>query len=252
MYYTVLYCNCTVLYIIVLYCTLLYIIVLYCTVLYCSILYCTVLYCTLLYIIVLYYTVLYFPVICTILYCTVLYCTVLYCTVLYIIVLYCTVLYCNILYFPVICTILYCTVLYCNILYFPVICTILYCLYCIVREIDTLASIANTQTHAAYAAFTHGLSSKWVYFARTIPDISALLKPLENAIRTRFLTFLTGQNALSDDMRTLLSLPVRLGGLGIINPFLTSDYHFSSSVMITDPLVSLIRLQFFLHILLQP
>ena len=36
-------------------------------------------------------------------------------------------------------------------------------------------------------------------------------------------------------MRTLLSLPVRLGGLGIINPSLTSDYHFSSSVMIIDP-----------------
>ena len=88
---------------------------------------------------------------------------------------------------------------------------------------------------------------KWVYFARTIPDISDLLKPLENAIRTCFLTSLTGQNALSDDMRTLLSLPVRLGGLGIINPSLTSDYHFSSSVMITDPLVSLIRLQSFTY-----
>ena len=116
-----------------------------------------------------------------------------------------------------------------------------------VREIDTLASIANTQPHAAYAAFTHGLSSKWVYFATTIPDISDLLKPLENTIRTCFLTSLTGQNALSDDMRTLLSLPVRLGGLGIINPSLTSDYHFSSSVMITDPLVSLIRLQSFTY-----
>ena len=105
----------------------------------------------------------------------------------------------------------------------------------------------STQPHAAYAAFTHGLSSKWVYFARTIPDISDLLKPLENAIRTCFLTSLTGQNALSDDMRTLLSLPVRLGGLGIIDPSLNSDYHFSSSVMITDPLVSLICLQSFTY-----
>ena len=48
-------------------------------------------------------------------------------------------------------------------------------------------------------------------------------------------------------MRTLLSLPVRLGGLGIIDPSLNSDYHFSSSVMITDPLVSLMCLQSFTY-----
>ena len=55
-----------------------------------------------------------------------------------------------------------------------------------VHEVEHLSSIAVTQPHAAYAAFTHGQTSKWTYLSRTIPDIGDLLKPVENAIRQRF------------------------------------------------------------------
>lgn len=44
-----------------------------------------------------------------------------------------------------------------------------------VKEVERLSSNAETQPHAAYAAFTHGLTSKWTYLARTIPDIENLL-----------------------------------------------------------------------------
>ena len=37
-----------------------------------------------------------------------------------------------------------------------------------VNEIKSLSTIALTQPHAAYAAFTHGLSSHWTYISRTI------------------------------------------------------------------------------------
>ena len=43
------------------------------------------------------------------------------------------------------------------------------------QEITRLAEIATTQPHAAYAAFTHGLSSRWSYISRTIPDVLDLL-----------------------------------------------------------------------------
>ena len=52
-----------------------------------------------------------------------------------------------------------------------------------VREVEQLAAIARSQPHAAYAAMTHGLSSKWTYLSRTIPNISDLFQPLENVIR---------------------------------------------------------------------
>ena len=49
-------------------------------------------------------------------------------------------------------------------------------------NIQGLATIAATQPHAAYSALTHGLMSKWKYLSRTIPDISPLLRPLDDAL----------------------------------------------------------------------
>ena len=37
--------------------------------------------------------------------------------------------------------------------------------------IEEVSAIAHTQPHAAYSAFIPGLSSKWTYISRTIPDI---------------------------------------------------------------------------------
>jgi hypothetical protein len=33
-----------------------------------------------------------------------------------------------------------------------------------IQEIDKISSIATSQPHASYAAFTHGLAGKWNYF----------------------------------------------------------------------------------------
>ena len=112
-----------------------------------------------------------------------------------------------------------------------------------VREVERLSRIATTQPHAAYAAFTHGLISKWTYLARTVPDIEDMFQPLEDAIRQQFLPSLTGQAAFSDADRDLMALPVCLGGLGIINPSCQSTAHNNTSVKITAPLVALILQQ---------
>ena len=106
--------------------------------------------------------------------------------------------------------------------------------------VERLSSIALTQPHAAYAAFTHGLVGKWTYLTRTIEDI---LQPLENAIRQKFLTCLTGQIAFSGVTRGLMALPVRLGGLGITNPSSQTSSHYNTSLRITAPLATLILQQ---------
>ena len=84
-----------------------------------------------------------------------------------------------------------------------------------IDELERLSSIAITQPHAAFAAFTHGLTSRRTYLARTTPNIADLIKPLEETIRKVFLPNLTGQNAFNDMERDMLALPARLGGLGI-------------------------------------
>ena len=51
-----------------------------------------------------------------------------------------------------------------------------------VDQIIKLKSIALSQPHAAFSAFTHGLSSKWTYFLRTVPNVKNYFQPLEDTI----------------------------------------------------------------------
>lgn len=78
-----------------------------------------------------------------------------------------------------------------------------------------LTTIAKTQPHAAYSALTHGLLSKWTYLCRAVPNISNLLKPLDDILHTKLIPALTGRPPPSDLECALFALPARLGGLGI-------------------------------------
>ena len=89
-----------------------------------------------------------------------------------------------------------------------------------VEEIKTLSEIAKREPHAAFAAFTHGLSSR-----------------CENAIRSLFIPTLTGHSAPSDLVRDLLALPANLGGIGLLNPLdISANQHFTSK-KISAPLL---------------
>ena len=79
----------------------------------------------------------------------------------------------------------------------------------------TLTKIAKAETQAAYSAFTAGFKHKVTYFIRTIPNLENVLKPLDKYIDDHFIPAITDGHILSRDDRKLLSLPVRMGGLGI-------------------------------------
>ena len=106
------------------------------------------------------------------------------------------------------------------------------------EELLHLSAIAQTHPQAAYAAFTHGLVSKWTYLTRTIANIGPLLQPLEDIIRTKFIPALWGRPAPNDNLRDLLALPCRLGGLGLQNPTRTADYEYSASKEVSTPIVN--------------
>ena len=65
---------------------------------------------------------------------------------------------------------------------------------------------------------------------------SQLLEPLELIIRTKLIPKLTGQSPPCDNLRHLLSLLARLGGIALTNPMSTAEAEFSASTKITDPL----------------
>jgi len=85
-------------------------------------------------------------------------------------------------------------------------------------EVSLLATIAHTQPHVAYAAFTHGMTSKWSYLSRTLKDISSSLLPLEQPIRTKLIPALTGRPPPNNTERGLLALPARQGGIALADP----------------------------------
>ena len=68
---------------------------------------------------------------------------------------------------------------------------------------------------------------------RTIPDISNALIPLEKAIREKLIPALCGKK-VNDQERKLLSLPPRLGGMGLTNPVESSPFEFESSTRLTE------------------
>ena len=87
---------------------------------------------------------------------------------------------------------------------------------------EVLSEISPSQSQAAYAAFAHGLIHKWNCVLQTHVDVSHMLSPLESMLRARFIPSLTGQDAPGHLLINVLALPARLGGLGIINPVVTS------------------------------
>ena len=111
------------------------------------------------------------------------------------------------------------------------------------NDVKRLAEVADIFPHAAYAAFTHGLFSRWSYLMRTIPDITDFLQPLEDVIHQSFIPALFGHPPCSSIERDLYALPVRLGGLGLMNPCSAASSAFHDSEKLTAPLVALIAAQ---------
>ena len=107
-------------------------------------------------------------------------------------------------------------------------------------ELLQLCQWACTQPHAAFTAYTHGWSSRWSFLIRTVPNICHLLGEIEAIIRANLLPSLTGRPPLNNTERDLLSLPARLGGIGILNPS-TCNHYFDASRKITEPLQEVIQ-----------
>ena len=102
-----------------------------------------------------------------------------------------------------------------------------------IREIKMLAEIAKISPHAAYTCFTSGYKQKFNYVLRTIPNISHLLQRVDDVINTCLIPALTGGEFCTEVERQLISLPPRLGGLGIPILSTIADDEYKNSKMLT-------------------
>jgi len=113
-----------------------------------------------------------------------------------------------------------------------------------ILAVKKLADIATTQPHAAFAAFTQSLQGQWTFLSRAMPDVSHLFQPLEDSIRYSFIRSLL-KREVNDRERDMISLPARMGGLGIYKPVEECLISNTNSAYISAPLVRLIQRQEF-------
>ncbi len=81
----------------------------------------------------------------------------------------------------------------------------------------------------------HNYTKTWSYSHAPSQGIGNLLEPLES----------TGQPPPCDEMRDLLALPARLGGIAITNPTAMAEAVFSASTKVAGPLKNTILQQSF-------
>ena len=87
-----------------------------------------------------------------------------------------------------------------------------------------------------------GEQHKYTHFLCTLPDITEILKPIDDIIEQEFIPALFG-TAVSQNERDILSLPIRDGGLGLRNLHTTAAQTYTASRNITRPLTVQIETQ---------
>ena len=84
-----------------------------------------------------------------------------------------------------------------------------------ISEIEVLSQIAKIEQQAAYCCFTTGFKHNVTYLMRTTSGIDEELRRLDDVINNKLIPSFTENNLCGNDERHLLSLPTKLGGMGI-------------------------------------
>jgi len=108
-----------------------------------------------------------------------------------------------------------------------------------IKDVEQLSAIGEDEPQLALNAYTKALCMRWCFVQRTISNVGHLFQPLEDALREKFIPAIVGRS-VSDKERRFLALPVRYGGIGILNPAETADLEYATSAKITTNLKSLI------------
>ena len=111
------------------------------------------------------------------------------------------------------------------------------------EDLACLATVASSHPQAVYSIFTRCMMSHWSFLTRTVPDFQDLMLPLEESIHQVLIPVLTNHPPCSHIKRKILTLPARLGGLGIPDTCSTSQFSFESSLLLTKSLVDSIIAQ---------
>ena len=108
------------------------------------------------------------------------------------------------------------------------------------EEITELSLIAKTHPQATYSAFPSGYKHKFTFFMRTIETVENFMLPLDKVIKQKLIPALFNDFHISEELRSLIVLPCKLGDMGIINPVEIANEEYVNSRELTKKLPNLI------------
>ena len=100
-----------------------------------------------------------------------------------------------------------------------------------IKEVKLLSEIAKIEPQCTLICFISRYKHKLNYYVRTVPNISVLLRHIDDVIKKEFVPAIAGGFKCSENERKSLSLTPKFGGLGIFCE--TSDFEYSNSKMVT-------------------
>ena len=106
------------------------------------------------------------------------------------------------------------------------------------EQVDKLSLFARSQPHAAFATFSHGVISGWMFYMRMIPLTCDQLTPLEHIIRGKMIPAFSGRQTITEEERDLFALKIKDGGMGIPVPHQLASQQRTLSLRICRPLVA--------------
>ena len=107
-----------------------------------------------------------------------------------------------------------------------------------VRALKQMVDIGCESPHQLFAAYTCSFQHKWTYVQRTVQANGSSYEPVEKVIKEDLLPAVTKWLEVSPDERQLLGLPVRAGGLGIVDPTEKAKSNYAVSRKATEHLVA--------------
>ena len=86
------------------------------------------------------------------------------------------------------------------------------------KEIAELSLIAKTHPQAVYSAFTSGYKHKFTFIIKTIENIENFMLLFDEVVKQKLIPALFNDFQILEVLGSLVALPVKVGGLAIINP----------------------------------
>ncbi|KAI0979583.1 hypothetical protein GJ496_004729 [Pomphorhynchus laevis] len=107
-----------------------------------------------------------------------------------------------------------------------------------IDQISLLTEVAKCDSQVAYTMLTKSLQNQWTYLQRTCEINREWLNPLSEMIFKKLVPEIIGIPNIDMELRSIICLPLRLGGMGVCDPSTEPKTEFERSQPMESPIIN--------------